>query len=53
MEAHFYVLQKNFQRYFPVQDPKEYDWIHEPFSPTPPADFSTAEEEQFIDATSD
>ena len=53
MEAHFSALQKHFQRYFPVQDPKEYDWIHDPFSATPPADFSTAQEEQFIDVTSD
>ncbi|XP_030298054.1 zinc finger BED domain-containing protein 5-like [Sparus aurata] len=53
MEAHFSALQKHFQRYFPVQDPKEHDWIRDPFSATPPADFSTAEEEQFVDVTSD
>ncbi|XP_051274157.1 protein FAM200A-like [Dicentrarchus labrax] len=50
---HFSALQKHFQRYFPMQDPKEYDWIRDPFSATPPADLSTAEEEQFIDVTSD
>lgn len=53
MEAHISALQKHFQRYFLMQDPKEYDWIRDPFSATPPADFSTSEEEQFIDVTSD
>lgn len=36
-----------------MQDPKEYDWIPEPFSATPPADLNTLEEEQLIDVTSD
>ncbi len=53
MEAHISALQKHFQRYFLMKDPKEYDWIRDPFSATPPADFSTSEEEQFIDVTSD
>ncbi|XP_040896345.1 zinc finger BED domain-containing protein 5 [Toxotes jaculatrix] len=53
MNAHISALQKHFQRYLPVQDPKLYDWIRDPFSATPPADFSPAEEEQFIDVTSD
>lgn len=53
MEAHICALQKHFQKYFLVQDSKEYDWIRDPFSATPPADFSTSEEEQFIDITSD
>uniref|UniRef100_A0A3Q4HQ00 Zinc finger BED domain-containing protein 5-like n=1 Tax=Neolamprologus brichardi TaxID=32507 RepID=A0A3Q4HQ00_NEOBR len=53
MKEHMSALQKHFQRYFLVQDSKEYDWIRDPFSATPPADFSTSEEEQFIDLTSD
>lgn len=53
MKAHISALQKHFQKYFPVQDPKQYDWIRDPFNATPPADFSTAEEEQFIDLSSD
>ncbi len=53
MTTHISALQKHFQRYFPVQDPAKYDWIRDPFSARPPADFSTAEQEQFIDVTSD
>ncbi|XP_073324188.1 zinc finger BED domain-containing protein 5-like [Pagrus major] len=53
MEAHISALQKHFQRYFLMQDPKKYDWIRDPFSASPPADLSTSEEEQFIDVTSD
>ena len=53
MKAHISALQKHIQKYFLMQDPKEYDWIRDPFSATPPADFSTSEEEQFIDITSD
>ena len=45
--------KKHFKRYFQVQDPAKYDWIRDPFSATPAADFSTSEEEQFIDVTSD
>lgn len=41
------------RRYFPEQDPAESDRICEPFSTAPAADFSTAEEEQIIDVTSD
>lgn len=36
-----------------MQDPKEYDWIPESFSATPPADLNTLKEEQLIDVTSD
>ncbi|XP_062336324.1 zinc finger BED domain-containing protein 5-like [Osmerus eperlanus] len=53
MEAHISALQKHFYKYFLIQESKEYDWIRDPFSATPPADFSTSEEEQFIDVTSD
>ncbi|XP_063323043.1 zinc finger BED domain-containing protein 5 [Pelmatolapia mariae] len=53
MKEHMSALQKHFQRYFLVQDSKEYDWIRDLFSATPPADFSTSEEEQFIDLISD
>ncbi|KAE8287501.1 Zinc finger MYM-type protein 6 [Larimichthys crocea] len=53
MEEHISALQKHFQRYFLMQDPKQYDWIRDPFSASPPADLSTPEEEQFIDVTSD
>ncbi|XP_059375528.1 zinc finger BED domain-containing protein 5-like [Carassius carassius] len=53
MKAHISALQKHFQRYFPVQDPTQYDWIRDPFSATPPVEFSTTENEQFIDVTSD
>uniref|UniRef100_A0A8C7WUB4 Zinc finger BED domain-containing protein 5 n=1 Tax=Oryzias sinensis TaxID=183150 RepID=A0A8C7WUB4_9TELE len=53
MKAHISALQKYFQKYFPVQDPTQYDWIRDPFSATPPAEFSTTKNEQFIDVTSD
>ena len=36
-----------------MQDPAKYEWIRDPFSATPAADFSTTEEEQLIDVTSD
>lgn len=52
-KAHICALQKHFQRYFLMQDPKKYDWIRDPFSASPPADLSTSEEEEFIDVTSD
>ncbi|KAL1268651.1 hypothetical protein QQF64_034014 [Cirrhinus molitorella] len=47
MTTHISALQEHFQRYFPVQDPAKYDWIQDPFSAAPLADFSTAEQEQF------
>jgi hypothetical protein len=53
MNTHLSALQKHFKSYFQVQDPAKYDWIRDPFSATPAADFSTSEEEQFIDVTSD
>ncbi|KAK5870459.1 hypothetical protein PBY51_003403 [Eleginops maclovinus] len=40
-------------RYFSVKDSAQYDWILDPFTAAAPTDFSTAEEEQFIDITSD
>ena len=50
--ASYSALQEHFQRYFP-KDYREYDWIRDPFSATPPDTFSTAEEEELIDVTSD
>ncbi|XP_063766181.1 zinc finger BED domain-containing protein 5-like [Eleginops maclovinus] len=53
MRAHISALQQHFQRYFSVKDSAQYDWILDPFTAAAPTDFSTAEEEQFIDITSD
>ena len=55
MKTHISALQKQryFQRYFTVQDPAKYDWNRVPFSATPAADFSTTEEEQYMEVTSD
>lgn len=36
-----------------MQDAEKYDRIRDPFSARAAADFSTTEEEQFIDVTSD
>ncbi|XP_047249242.1 zinc finger BED domain-containing protein 5 [Girardinichthys multiradiatus] len=52
MRAHISALQKHFLKYFLVQDSKEYDWICDSFSVKLPTNFSTSEEEQFIDVTS-
>lgn len=36
MKADIAALQKDFQRYFLIQHPKEYDWMCDPGSRTPP-----------------
>lgn len=36
-----------------MDDPAKYDWIRDPFIAPPPAMFSTEEEEQYIDMTSE
>jgi len=43
----------NLQLYFSVDDSAKYNWIRDPFVATPPATFSTAEEEQHIEMTSE
>lgn len=52
MKADIAALQKDFQRYFLIQHPKEYDWMCDPGSRTPPVGFSTSEGEQFIGVAS-
>ncbi|KAM3861136.1 zinc finger BED domain-containing protein 5-like [Diretmus argenteus] len=52
MRDHISGLKTNFQKYFCVDDSAAYDWIRDPFT-TAPSTFSSAEEEQYIDLTSD
>ncbi|KAJ4921794.1 hypothetical protein JOQ06_026215 [Pogonophryne albipinna] len=53
MRDHISALKVSFQKYFSVDDSAKYDWIRDPFVATPPTTFSTAEEEQYIEMTSD
>ncbi|KAM3868917.1 zinc finger BED domain-containing protein 5-like [Diretmus argenteus] len=53
MRDHISGLKTNFQKYFCVDDSAAYDWIRDPFATTAPSTFSSAEEEQYIDLTSD
>lgn len=52
VKADLPALQKDFQRYFLIQRPKEYEWMCERGSGTPPAGSSTSEEERFIGVAS-
>lgn len=53
MRDHISALKDRFKKYFSVDDSAKYDWIRDPFVATPPATFSTAEEEQYIEMTSE
>lgn len=52
LKEHISSLRGYFQTYFP-NNSAQYDWVRDPFSAAAPADFSSAEEDQFIDMTSD
>ncbi|KAI4809511.1 hypothetical protein KUCAC02_018387 [Chaenocephalus aceratus] len=53
MRDHISALKVSFQKYFSVDDSAKYDWIRDPFVATPSTTFSTAEEEHYIEITSD
>ncbi|KAI4829931.1 hypothetical protein KUCAC02_001591 [Chaenocephalus aceratus] len=52
IKQHITSLLSLFQKYFPTSS-AQYDWIIDPFHAAAPADFSSAEEDQFIEMTSD
>ncbi|XP_022162791.1 protein FAM200A-like [Myzus persicae] len=45
-------LETHFMKYFP-EEMKEYYWIKDPFTEKPISNFTTTEEEQLIDISSD
>ncbi|XP_060872696.1 zinc finger BED domain-containing protein 5-like [Metopolophium dirhodum] len=49
---HLMTLKNHFEKYFP-EDIVQYNWIKDPFSENPLPNFTTTEEEQFIDISSD
>ncbi|XP_030580905.1 zinc finger BED domain-containing protein 5-like [Archocentrus centrarchus] len=52
IKQHISSLIGFFKKYFP-ENSSQYDWVRDPFSAPAPTGFSSAEEEQFIDMTSD
>ncbi|XP_062250231.1 zinc finger BED domain-containing protein 5-like [Platichthys flesus] len=52
LREHISSLRGFFQKYFP-NNSAQYDWVRDPFNASPPADFSSTEEDQFIEMTSD
>ncbi|XP_050985391.1 zinc finger BED domain-containing protein 5 [Labeo rohita] len=52
IKLHISTLTQLFQKYFP-NNSMQYDWIIDPFNTPAPADFSSAEEDQYIEMTSD
>ena len=54
VQSHISALQLHFQKYFPTTDAvAHYEWLTDPFSGRTHAHLSVAEQEQFIDVTSD
>ncbi|XP_025410678.1 protein FAM200A-like [Sipha flava] len=51
-EEHLMNLETHFMKYFP-EEMKQYYWIKDPFTEKPPSNFTTTEEEQLIDISSD
>ncbi|XP_025412554.1 zinc finger BED domain-containing protein 5-like [Sipha flava] len=49
---HLMTLKNHFEKYFP-EDIVQYNWINDPFSENPLLNFTTTEEEQLIDISSD
>ncbi|XP_025415092.1 protein FAM200A-like [Sipha flava] len=49
---HLMTLKNHFEKYFP-EDIIQYNWIKDPFSENPLLNFTTTEEEQLIDISSD
>lgn len=52
IQQHISSLLGFFKTYFPENSSK-YDWLRDPFNAPAPTGFSSAEEDQFIDMTSD
>ncbi|XP_072229039.1 zinc finger BED domain-containing protein 5-like [Leuresthes tenuis] len=52
IKQHISSLRGLFQKYFPINS-AQYAWVMDPFNAAAPADFSSAEEDQFIEMTSD
>ncbi|XP_060771673.1 zinc finger BED domain-containing protein 5-like [Neoarius graeffei] len=54
IQSHISALQQHFHKYFPATDAvAHYEWLTDPFSGKTPAHLSVAEQEKFIDVTSD
>ena len=51
LKQHILSLHGFFKKYFPG-DGSQYDWVRDPFSAIAPAEFSSAEEDQLIDMSS-
>jgi hypothetical protein len=49
---HLTNLKTHFMKYFP-EEMKQYYWIKDPFTEKPPTNFTTTEEEQLINISSD
>ncbi|KAK2847350.1 hypothetical protein Q5P01_010349 [Channa striata] len=52
IKQHISSLMGYFKKYFPENN-SQYDWVRDPFSAPAPTGFSSAEEDKFIDMTSD
>ncbi|KAK6312255.1 hypothetical protein J4Q44_G00179190 [Coregonus suidteri] len=52
IKEHISSLMGFFKKYFP-ENSSQYDWVRDPFNAPAPTGFSSAEEDQFIDMTSD
>uniref|UniRef100_A0A8C7Y7X1 DUF4371 domain-containing protein n=1 Tax=Oryzias sinensis TaxID=183150 RepID=A0A8C7Y7X1_9TELE len=52
IKEHISSLIGFFKKYFP-ENSSQYDWVRDPFNAPAPTGFSSAEEDQFIDMTSD
>ncbi|KAK7938701.1 hypothetical protein WMY93_002027 [Mugilogobius chulae] len=52
IKNHISSLKDVLMKYFP-EDSAQYDWVRNPFQAQPPLDLTPADEEQFIDLTSD
>lgn len=52
IKEHISSLMGFFKKYFP-ENSSQYDWVRDPFNTPAPTGFSSIEEDQFIDMTSD
>nr|XP_061783570.1 zinc finger BED domain-containing protein 5-like [Nerophis lumbriciformis] len=52
IKQHISCLREMFHKYFPINS-AQYNWVMDPFNAAAPADFMSAEEDQFIELTSD
>ncbi|XP_057706890.1 zinc finger BED domain-containing protein 5 [Corythoichthys intestinalis] len=52
IKQHIASLMGFFKKYFP-ENSSQYDWVRDPFNAPAPTGFTSEEEEQFIDVTSD